>query len=941
MKSIATKHRPRRRPGGTRTGGRFRPELEPLGGRILPAGVTWINPAGGDWDTPANWDAGRIPGAADDVMIPQAEITVTHSSSAADAVRSLTSEAALAITNGSLSLATPSTIDNTLALSGGTLAGAGRLTVNQQFTWTGGTLGGLGTTEALGGLVINGASSTPTLDTRTLDNGAAAVWAGSRGLALNNGAVLNNEPAATFDIQGDNPITTSGLTGAFNNAGDLTKSAGTGVTTVNTPLNNSGTVEVRAGTLALADGGFAGGTFTVTAPGTLNFNGGQYTLTGTSTVTGNGRVLFSGSTFGSNVTNVAGVYSVTGGTTVSGGTANFISDVTIPGLTFTGGTLTGVGGVTVTGLLAWSGGTMSGSGQTYANGGINLTGGTLSGRTLNNAGTATWSGTGGLSAGNGAVWNNLPGSTFLITSDRTFTVSSFAEVLFNNAGVIRKTASSDVTEIDLAVNNTGLVDVQTGTLVLGGGGVSSGAFTVGAPATLGFGAGPGLQATTTLTLGSSVTGAGRVVFGMTFSGGVTNIAGLYSPAGGTTVSTGTANFLHAVEFPALALTGGTLSDIDDITVDGLLTWSGGTLSGTGQTFANGGINLTGGTLSGRTLDNAGVAAWSGTGSVSAGNGAVWNNLPGSTLMIISNTTFSSSFSGDPARFVNDGTILKTASSNTTTFSIALINTGTIDVETGTVQLTGAFPNFASGTLTEGTYIVKGRFQFNNAAVTDNEAAVVLDGPNAQIVNQSGADALTNLRTNGVLGGFTIQNGRNFSAGGSFTNLGGLTVGVNSRFTVTGAYTQGAGSTGLAGGVLTASQGVNIQDGVLAGSGTVEGSVTNSGTVSPGGDGSAGILTITGDYTQTATGVLNIDIGGLAAGTGYDQLQVSGEVALDGTLNVHLINGFSPQPGDSFRILTFSSQSGDFAVENGLDLGGGLMLAPSYDATGLTLTARQK
>src|SRR5262249_22653396 len=160
--------------------------------------VTWINPAGGDWDTAGNWDANRIPGAADDAVIPQSNITITHSSAATDAVRSLSSEAALAISNGSLSLATPSTIDNTLTLSGGTLTGAGDLTINQQFSWTGGTLGGLGTTEALGGLVINGASSTPTLDTRTLDNWAAAVWSGSRGLALNNRAVLNNEAGATF-----------------------------------------------------------------------------------------------------------------------------------------------------------------------------------------------------------------------------------------------------------------------------------------------------------------------------------------------------------------------------------------------------------------------------------------------------------------------------------------------------------------------------------------------------------------------------------------------------------------------------------------------------------------------------------------------------------------------------------------------------------------------
>jgi hypothetical protein len=62
-------------------------------------------------------------------------------------------------------------------------------------------------------------------------------------------------------------------------------------------------------------------------------------------------------------------------------------------------------------------------------------------------------------------------------------------------------------------------------------------------------------------------------------------------------------------------------------------------------------------------------------------------------------------------------------------------------------------------------------------------------------------ALANLRINGVLGSFTIQNGRNFTAASAFTNLGALTIGFNSRFTVTAVYIQGAGSTELAAGVL--------------------------------------------------------------------------------------------------------------------------------------------
>ncbi len=39
--------------------------------------------------------------------------------------------------------------------------------------------------------------------------------------------------------------------------------------------------------------------------------------------------------------------------------------------------------------------------------------------------------------------------------------------------------------------------------------------------------------------------------------------------------------------------------------------------------------------------------------------------------------------------------------------------------------------------------------------------------------------------------------------------------------------------------------------------------------------SPGTLTITGDYTQTSAGTLAIEIGGVTAGTQFDQLAVSG------------------------------------------------------------------
>ena len=102
---------------------RCRISLEVLEDRLMLSTVQWTNASGGDWDTPGNWSTNTLPGAGDDVVIDTAGITVTHSTTASDSIRSLTSHALLSISNGSLSIAAASTID-VLKLSGGTIKGA-------------------------------------------------------------------------------------------------------------------------------------------------------------------------------------------------------------------------------------------------------------------------------------------------------------------------------------------------------------------------------------------------------------------------------------------------------------------------------------------------------------------------------------------------------------------------------------------------------------------------------------------------------------------------------------------------------------------------------------------------------------------------------------------------------------------------------------------------
>jgi len=103
--------------------------------------------------------------------------------------------------------------------------------------------------------------------------------------------------------------------------------------------------------------------------------------------------------------------------------------------------------------------------------------------------------------------------------------------------------------------------------------------------------------------------------------------------------------------------------------------------------------------------------------------------------------------------------------------------------------------------------------------------------------------------------------------------------------------------------------VSVLAGVVAGSGQIVGNLENiSGTVSPGN--SPGTLTVVGNYTQESAGTLAIELAGLVPGDDYDQLEVTGNLAIHGgTLEVSLIGEFQPSAGDVFDILDFSSTSG--------------------------------
>ena len=91
-------------------------------------------------------------------------------------------------------------------------------------------------------------------------------------------------------------------------------------------------------------------------------------------------------------------------------------------------------------------------------------------------------------------------------------------------------------------------------------------------------------------------------------------------------------------------------------------------------------------------------------------------------------------------------------------------------------------------------------------------------------------------------------------------------------------------------------------------------LNNSGMIAPGV--SLGTLEISSNFAQTPGGFLTIDIAGTQLGDGladsHDQLNVTGNAALDGLLRVDVADGYTPDPADQFVVLTAGSVTGTFS-----------------------------
>ncbi|HEV3003300.1 MAG TPA: hypothetical protein VGX78_02520 [Pirellulales bacterium] len=164
---------------------------------VASASDVWINPAGGDWNTPNNWSTGVVPGPNDDVLInTPGGATIDYSSGFA-MIKSLTSANPLSVSGGSVTFtSSASEIAGALTMSNSAqlvALGAG-VTFAAKSSVSIGTGAGL---SALGGGVIDLSSLTSFSD--SLDGGAtfAASGTGSK-VDLSNMTLLHGSASGNF-----------------------------------------------------------------------------------------------------------------------------------------------------------------------------------------------------------------------------------------------------------------------------------------------------------------------------------------------------------------------------------------------------------------------------------------------------------------------------------------------------------------------------------------------------------------------------------------------------------------------------------------------------------------------------------------------------------------------------------------------------------------------
>lgn len=190
-------------------------------------------------------------------------------------------------------------------------------------------------------------------------------------------------------------------------------------------------------------------------------------------------------------------------------------------------------------------------------------------------------------------------------------------------------------------------------------------------------------------------------------------------------------------------------------------------------------------------------------------------------------------------------------------------------------------------------------QLANGATLRNEGEIIFKEDLSFFISQ--ASLLDNTET-GII---TLEDGVSFSGSGP---TGIINSGTIQKITGEGNANLGfkldenteTGSVIADSGTIIIQNSDFINDGTIGGSGTIElpNGYIIDGAVAPGS--SPGVLTYSGNYQSSNISLLEIEIDGLNQGSQYDLLDVMGTASLDGEIEVFL--GFEPALDDEFEVI---------------------------------------
>ena len=214
------------------------------------------------------------------------------------------------------------------------------------------------------------------------------------------------------------------------------------------------------------------------------------------------------------------------------------------------------------------------------------------------------------------------------------------------------------------------------------------------------------------------------------------------------------------------------------------------------------------------------------------------------------------------------------------------------------------------------------------------------------------NAVRDLTINAIVSATTgalpllLNAGRNLSNSQSLTSNGGnITLNPAQTFTLGAAVNAGTGQVSIQSGSVESTAAYTItgssvqvaSTAALRLRGTITGPLTVAGTVSPAPAGSAGSLQVNGAVTLQSTATTVLDLGGTSQGSTYDRINATGAVAVDGELQVSLVNNFHDTISGStvFNVVQGSSLTGTFT---GYPNGSRFILVNDYGSLRINYTA---